>query len=422
MKKQKLERIRQTWKDLSQTQRKKVWIGGSVSLLLAICLCVGIGVAVHHTNADVPIQVEGDSVFDEANSAESNVAEPPNDLSAADEAYNPTEEATGAPSTEASKSKDKSNEKNSTSKDKGSNVTYVTSGAALTINGEEVFYPSEAYVALQRFPNDSAFRYTGLNAYPPYSYFKDDPLKNKAVELEKDFYWTAKTKKKLGISTGQLTLPAIDNLTTDETMARWALADLDETNQLIIKSFVANGTLTPKQADKDALIRKACEANSYISLDFYEGIPENRIAEEIAYAKALFGKNGCSSAEEASHVYQALSARVDALRTETGRNVSLSVEYFPVRKFRADDTWGVPVSRYNTIEESRHKNNGWENYFIFIQYDPTNHLQLDEESKDILNREAVLSQYIALKKREMDSYKIVINQDAYERAIARVRK
>lgn len=315
---------------------------------------------------------------------------------------------------------DKSNNDNgSTQKPANNKITYITGEALLKINGQRIYMPQYSYIAFNsaKLYKNKDVSYSVLSMYAPQKYFDESvdnyAVMNKAIELEKEFYWTDMMAKKYGITVGSSGGYYDPNWTNNEMLAYGYISRYGDTTRQIIKKMLADGTLKPDQNARNEAIRRTTWAYSQIEMKYAYDMPKEIIEAEKAYVRSLFGKNGVNSRELSSTVYKDLSARADKIETETGLYFDYSVTYQPVEMLSGVNG-GVDASKYNVAVESvENTTPNYATYTIKMNYDPVNHLEVSEADLQSLDFEAVIPQFIKLKKKAIDNYTVGINKDAY---------
>lgn len=317
-----------------------------------------------------------------------------------------------------------SNNGGSTQKPANNKITYITGEALLKINGQRIYMPQYSYIAFNstKLYKDKDVSYSVLSMYAPQKYFDESTdnyeVMNKAIELEKEFYWTDMMAKKYGISVGSSGGYYDPSWTNNESLAYGYISRYSDTTRQIIRKMLADGTLKPDQNARNEAIRRTTWAYSQIDMDYAYDMPTEIIEAEKAYVRSVFGKNGVNSRALSSTVYKDLSARADKIEAETGLYFNYSVTYQPVEMLSGVNG-GVDASKYNVAVES--VDNTTPNYATFtikMNYDPVNHLEVSEYELQSLDFEAVIPQFIRMKKKAIDNYTVGINKDAY---IARMK-
>ena len=314
---------------------------------------------------------------------------------------------------------DKNNNGGLPQKPVNNKITYITGEALLKINGQRIYMPQYSYIALNsaKLYKGKNVSYSVLTMYAPQKYFDESvdnyAAMNKAIELEKEFYWTDMMAKKYGITPSSSGGYYDPSWTNNETLASNCISRYTNTSRQIIYKMLADGTLKPDQNARNEAIRRTTWAYSQIEMKYAYDMPKEIIEAEKAYVRSLFGKNGVNSRELSSTVYKDLSARADKIETETGLYFDYSVTYQPVEMLSGVNG-GVDASKYNVAVESVDNTTpNYATYTIKMNYDPVNHLEVSEADLQSLDFEAVIPQFIKLKKKAIDNYTVGINKDAY---------
>lgn len=412
-----LNQLKTTWQGLTKAQKQK-WLAGVISVVVLATVGVGTGIGVHlHRQAQLPVQapLETETVSNSETTEETQ----PESTIAPEEAESESVSATPGNSGTGEKNKNTSSAKPDSSgnkaEEKSGKVTYVHDGVALRIQGQQQYLPQYAYICTLEFSDRiEATPVFVLSKYKPYAYFDSSvphpAAKNKAIELEKDFLWTNKTLREYNITVPQYSYFAPpDSWSQEKKTAYDFLISKVYENQAIIKAFLDKGIITSSQEEQNRLIRKNCYASSYVSFSFDKELPQEILQRDIAYAKELFGTGGVTSSAEVERIQKLLFARADEVHAQTGVSVHYTVEYYPVTQYSRDWDRGVPESKYNTLVETVSETS----YSLGINYDPVFHLKLDEKSAERLRCDGASPAYLALKKREIDTYTVTIDADAY---------
>ncbi len=312
----------------------------------------------------------------------------------------------------------------STQKPANNKITYITGEALLKINGDRIYMPQYSYIAFnsEKLYKGKDVSYSVLSMYAPQKYFDESTdnyeVMNKAIELEKEFYWTQKMAKKYGITMGQSGGYYDPNWTNNEMLAASTVNGYSSATNQIIKKMLADGTLKPDQNAINETIRRTTWAYSQIDMKYAYDMPIEIIEAEKAYVRSVFGENGVNSRALSSTVYNDLSARADKIEAETGLYFRYSVTYQPVGMLSGVNG-GVDSSKYNVaVEKVENTTPNYATFTITMNYDPVNHLELSEAELKSLDFEAVIPQFIRMKKKAIDNYTVGINKDAY---IARMK-
>ena len=412
-----LNKLKTTWQGLTKAQKQK-WLAGVISVVVFATVGVGTGIGMHlYRQAQLPVQapLETETVSNSETTEETQ----PESTIAPEEAESESVSTTPGNSGTGEKNKNTSSAKPDSSGNKAEEntgkVTYVHDGVPLRIQGEQVLLPQDTYICALEFPDYIVSSNTFvISKYKPYAYFDSSvphpATKNKAIELQKDYYWTNKTLKKYNITVPPyVSVAPPDSWSQEKKMAKYTLEDKDEANKAIIKVFLDKGLITSSKEEQDRLVRENCSAASYVSFYFDKNLPQEILKRDIAYAKELFGTGGVTSSAEVERIQKLLFARADEVHAQTGLRVHYTVEYCPVTQYSRDWDRGVPESTYNTLVETVSETS----YYLSIDYDPVFHLKLDEKSAERLRCDGATPAYLALKKRETDTYTVTIDADAY---------
>lgn len=412
-----LNKLKTTWQGLTKVQKQK-WLAGVISVVVLATVGVGTEIGVHlHRQAQLPVQapLETETVSNSETTEETQ----PESTIAPEEAESESVSAISGNSGTGEKNKTASTAKPDSSGNKAEantgKVTYVHDGVALRIQGQQQYLPQYAYICALEFSDRiEATPVFVLSKYKPYAYFDSSvphpAAKNKAIELEKDFLWTNKTLREYNITVPQYSYFAPpDSWSQEKKTAYDFLISKVYENQAIIKAFLDKGIITSSQEEQNRLVRENCYATSYVSFSFDKELPQEILQRDIAYAKELFGTGGVTSSAEVERIQKLLFARADEVHAQTGVSVHYTVEYYPVTQYSRDWDRGVPESTYNTLVETVSETS----YFLGINYDPVSHLKLDEKSAERLRCDGASPAYLALKKRETDTYTVTIDADAY---------
>lgn len=329
------------------------------------------------------------------------------------------------------KNPDKSNateDKNNTN----SKIKYVTdSSVMLKIDNVTMFGPQYSYIAVTspKLKNDSYFENSVIKYYNTPAYFDssvtDASAMNKSIEMQKEFYWIDKKMNSLGLELGSLTYYSDPTLTANERTAHdiylvryWAKENM------LIPALVKNGTLKISESERNKVIRSGCEANSYILFRYKNNLPQDIVEEEIAFIRSLFGTDGINSYEELDKAEDIIAEREQAIADKMGYPSNYSYTDYFVSYYR--DEWyepglGVDQSLYNVIQESHTTFGDEKTFFIKINYDPVDHLNLDEANAKEVLIESARPAYIAYKKKGVDQLTVTLNKNEYIRLISHYR-
>lgn len=317
---------------------------------------------------------------------------------------------------------DKNNNNNnggSTQKPSNNKITYITGEALLKINGERIYMPQYSYIAFnsEKLYKGKDVSYSVMSMYAPQKYFDESvdnyAVMNKAIELEKEIYWTNMMAKKYGITPSSPGGYYDTSWTNNEVLANVFISRYSNTSRQIINKMLADGTLKPDLNARNEIIRRTTWAYSQIDMKYAHDMPAEIVEAEKAYVRSVFGKEGVNSSELSSAVNKDLSARADKIEAETGLYFDYSVTYQPVSMLSGVNG-GVDASEYNVAFESEEKTTpNYTTFTIKMNYDPVNHLNVSEADIHSLDFEAVIPQFIKLKKKAIDNYTVGVNKDAY---------
>ncbi len=337
-----------------------------------------------------------------------------------------TEDSETQPSTEPISSnentsnQDKNNNNGgSTQKPANNKITYITGEALLKINGERIYMPQYSYIAFnsEKLYKGKDVSYSVMSMYAPQKYFDESvdnyAVMNKAIELEKEIYWTNMMAKKYGITPSSPGGYYDTSWTNNEVLANVFIGRYSNASRQIIDKMLEDGTLKPDPNARNEAIRRTTLAYSQIEMDYSYDIPTEIIEAEKAYVRSVFGTNGINSRALSSTVYKDLSARADKIEAETGLYFNYSVTYHPVEMLSGLNN-GVDASKYNVaVEKVENSTPNHAKFTIQMYYDPVNHLEVSESKLKYLDVEAVIPQFIKLKKKAIDNYTVGVNKDAY---------
>lgn len=318
---------------------------------------------------------------------------------------------------------------NITNVNKGPNgkTTYTTNDKIiLHINNNPIFSPQDSYIAVKspELNTDSYFNRSVVNAYKVPEYYdssvQDASYLNKAVELQKEFYWINTKRNELGVVIGTMTYFKPTGMTWEEEQIYGDLVWYESYENKIMLALIDNGTLEIDDNERDELIRAHCYAHSYIHFEYPVELSQELVDKEIAFIRDAFGEDGVNNEVELQKLSDIIyDERVPYLESQlpSYEKIDYSVDYC------ADSTYtrwenGIDKSEYNKIKES-HKDasNGRRSFFIEINYDPVDHVNLDEASQEKLNIDVVTPDYIAYKKRDIDKYTVTLNKEKYISAV-----
>ncbi|MBO5857456.1 MAG: hypothetical protein J6Q87_04340 [Clostridia bacterium] len=304
-------------------------------------------------------------------------------------------------------------------------ITYTTdSSVLLKINNSMVFSPQDSYVAVKspELKTNSYFKRSVINKYTIPNYYdsstKDAENLNKAIELQKEFYWIRSKANSLGIKLGQVSYFAPSGMSFDEERIYGDFVELRMLENKITTALVNNGTLKINTSRKNELIRKNCYSDSFIIFEYRKDIPQEIIDNEIAIIRNMFGADGLNSDEEFYAIQNKIyNERVPHLKEVLGYSSSFCPLYYTLGYNKANSyptDLAITNAKYNVVKEShKDKNSDTKTFFINIYYDPVDQLSLDEASQERLNIDAATPDYISYKKRGVDQYSVTLNKDGY---------
>ncbi len=330
--------------------------------------------------------------------------------------------------TKAPNKSDATVDKNTTN----SKIKYVTdSSVTLKINDVIMYGPQYSYIAVTspKLKTDAYFKNSVIKYYDTPAYFDssvtDASAMNKSIEIQKEFYWIDQKINSLGLELGSLTYYSDPTLTTNErTTHDIYLVRYWAKENMLIPALVKNGTLKISESERNKVIRNGCEANSYILFRYKNNLPQDIVDEEISFIRSLFGTDGINSYEELDRAEDIIAEREQAIADKMGYPSNYSYTDYFVSYYR--DEWyepglGVDQSLYNVIQESHTTNNDETTFFIKINYDPVDHLNLDEANAKEVLLDSARPKYIAYKKRGIDQLSVTLNRNEYIRLISHYR-
>ena len=313
-----------------------------------------------------------------------------------------------------------------------SKIKYVTdSSVLLKINDITVFSPQYAYIAVTspKLKNDSYFKNSVIRYYDTPKYFDNSVMEademNKSIEIQKEFYWIDQKMNSLGLELGSLTYYSDSSMTSNERTAHdlylvryWAKEDM------LIPALVENGTLKISESERNKVIRNGCSSDSHIYFQYPDDMPQDIVDEEIAFIRSLFGTDGINSTEELIKVEDILEKRKQVIEEKINCPPGYSYIHYTASYYR--DEWYDPgdcvdESQYNVIKESYGVQNGQKSFFIRINYDPVDHLNLDEANEKEVLLDSARPKYVAYKKKGVDQLSVTLNKNDYIRLISRYR-
>ena len=319
-------------------------------------------------------------------------------------------------------------DKNNTS----SKIRYVTDGSLmLQVDGINMFGPQYSYIAVTspKLKNKAYFKNSVINYYSVPTYFDssvtDANAMNKSIEIQKEFYWINKKMNSLGLKTGNISwsvdssLNANESTAYDQYLARYAAME-----KMLIPALVENGTLKISESDRNKVIRDGCSSTSYITFEYPIDLPQEIVDEEIAFIRSYFGTNGINSNKKLQEACNIIDQRQQAIAYKMGYGSHYNPIYYTVSYYQ--DEWyepgtGVDKSLYNVVKETHTTKNDKKSFFIMINYDPVDHLNLDEANAKEVLIDSARPKYIAYKKNGIDQLSVTLNKDNYIRQISHYR-
>lgn len=326
-------------------------------------------------------------------------------------------------------------DKSKTTEDKNttnSKIKYVTdSSVMLQINGVDMFGPQYSYIAVTspKLKNKAYFDNSVIKYYETPAYFDssvtDASAMNKSIEIQKEFYWIDKTMKSLGLELGNLTWFGDSSLSANERTAYdHYLVRYSAKENMLIPALVKNGTLKISESERNKVIRDGCSSSSLILFQYPKDFPQDIVDEEIAFMRSLFGTDGINSYEELEKAEAIVAKRKQAIIDKMGDALNYGdIEYSASYSKETMYTPGLGVdqSLYNVIQETSSTQYGKTTFMIKVNYDPVDHLNLDEaDAKEVLV-ESARPAYIAYKKKGVDQLSVTLNKNEYIRQISHYR-
>lgn len=293
-------------------------------------------------------------------------------------------------------------------------ITYITGDTVLKINGQTIYMPQYSYIAVNspKLYKNKQISYSILKSHASKNYFDKSvnnyATMNRAIELEKDFYWTNVMAKKYGIQINSSSSYYDPSWSNDEMLASSYISDFTKKSSEIMKKMLADGTLKVSESEKNDFIRKRTIACSYINLYYPLDTPSELIETEKAYIRSVFGKNGINSQALSSSIANDLNARAEKIKVETGYSFVYTVMYEPAQMVLPENS-GIASSKFNEISEKEEARE----YTIKIYYDPINHLKISDAEIKSFELEIVKDDYIKLKKKAIDEYSVALNKESY---------
>lgn len=385
--------------------------------------------------SDIPVGVVKDSTGENTESDENTT----DDEDEATESLSENETTKENVKTETTTSKNetitKNSDKSNSTEDKNttnSKIKYVTdSSVMLKIDNVTMYEPQYSYIAVtsSKLKNKAYFENSVIKYYDTPAYFDssvtDASAMNKSIEIQKEFYWINKTMNSLGLVLGNMTWFGDDSLTTDERIVYdYYLVQYTAKENMLIPALVENGTLKINESERNKVIRDGCSSSSHIYFQYPNDLPQNIVDEEIAFIRSLFGSDGINSYEELEKTYDIIEEREQAIADKMGYGSHYNPIYYSVEYYQ--DEWyepgtGVDESKYNVVRESHSTQNGKKSFFIQINYDPVDHLNLDEANAKEVLIDSARPKYIAYKKKEIDQLSVTLNKNEYIRQISHYR-
>lgn len=405
-------------------------------VIVAICFLTNPQKSENTDMPNAPIGVVEDSTNKHTNSNIENnqdaSSETPteNDTTKENEKTESTTDKTGKNET-TTKNPDKSNtteDKNNTN----SKIKYVTdSSVILKIDNNVIYEPQYSYIAVKspKLKNDSYFENSVIRYYDTPKYFDNSVMEademNKSIEIQKEFYWINKTMDELGLSVGNLSWAVDYSLSANERTAHdYYLVHYSAKENMLIPALVKNGTLKISESERNKVIRNGCSSNSYIKFEYPIDLPQDIIDEEIAFIRSLFGTDGINSNKKLQEAYKVIDEREEVIANKMGYGSHYNPIHYTVDYYQ--DEWyepgtGVDESLYNVVKESHTQIGDKKSFFIMINYDPVDHLNLEEADEKQVVIESARPAYIAYKKKGVDQLSVTLNKNDYIRLISRYR-
>lgn len=405
-------------------------------VIVAICFLTNPQKSENTDMPNAPIGVVEDSTNKHTNSNIENnqdaSSETPteNDTTKENEKTESTTDKTGKNET-TTKNPDKSNtteDKNNTN----SKIKYVTdSSIILKIDNNVIYEPQYSYIAVKspKLKNDSYFENSVIRYYDTPKYFDNSVMEademNKSIEIQKEFYWINKTMDELGLSVGNLSWAVDYSLSANERTAHdYYLVHYSAKENMLIPALVKNGTLKISESERNKVIRNGCSSNSYIKFEYPIDLPQDIIDEEIAFIRSLFGTDGINSNKKLQEAYKVIDEREEVIANKMGYGSHYNPIHYTVDYYQ--DEWyepgtGVDESLYNVVKESHTQIGDKKSFFIMINYDPVDHLNLEEADEKQVVIESARPAYIAYKKKGVDQLSVTLNKNDYIRLISRYR-
>ena len=326
-------------------------------------------------------------------------------------------------------------EKSNATEDKNNTnpkIKYVTdSSIVLQIDGVNVLMPQYSYIAAtsSKLKKKAYFKNSVINYYSAPAYFDssvtDASAMNKAIEIQKEFYWIDKKTKSLGLKVGNLSWSVDNSLSADEaTTYDHYLVTYAAMENKLIPALIDNGTVKVSESERNKLIRNGCSSFSYITFEYPNDLPQNIVDEEIAFIRSYFGANGINSNQKYQEAYRVIEQRKQAIADKMGYGsnynpINYTVSYYPDEWYQPGT--GVDKSLYNVVKESHTSSTNTKTFSIKINYDPVEHLNLDEANEKAVLVEAARPAYIAYKKKGMDQLTVTLNKEKYISRISSYR-
>ncbi|MBR5321469.1 MAG: hypothetical protein IKU41_06480 [Clostridia bacterium] len=313
-----------------------------------------------------------------------------------------------------------------------SKIKYVTdSSVMLKIDNVTMFGPQYSYIAVTspKLKDDAYFKNSVIKYYNTPAYFDssvtDASAMNKSIEIQKEFYWIDQKMNSLGLELGSVTWGGGSSLSADERTAHdHYLVGYFAKENMLIPALVKNGTLKISESERNKVIRNGCSSDSYIKFEYPIDLPQDIVDEEISFIRTLFGSDGINSYEEFYKAQDIIAEREQAIADKMGYGSHYNPIHYTVDYYQ--DEWyepglGVDQSLYNVIQESHTTFGDEKTFFIKINYDPVDHLNLDEANAKEVLIESARPAYIAYKKKGVDQLTVTLNKDNYIRQISHYR-
>lgn len=405
-------------------------------VVIAVCFLTNPQSNENPVNTDIPTDIVEDSANENKNSDEDSVTDKDEatEPSTENKTENKTENTTNSanPTETTTKNPDKTDVTEDKDDTSNSKINYVTnSSVTLKIDNVIMYNSRYAYTAVTspKLLKKDYFNNSVIKHYDTPEYFDssvtDASAMNKSIEIQKEFYWIDKMADSLGVTVGNLTwfgdssLNSIERETYD-----YYLVEYTAIENKLIPILVENGTLKISESERNKVIRDGCSSESYILFRYPIDMPQDIVDEEIAFIRSFFGSDGISSYEELTESYDVIEEREKAIAEKMGYPSNVSYTNYTVDYY--EDEWyepgsGVDESLYNVVKESHTTYNDKKTFTIKINYDPVEHLNLDETNEKKVLIESARPKYIAYKKKGMDRLSVTLNKNEYIKLISQYR-